>query len=171
MQKLGKLINEDVVYDIVEFKDPYGKVQYAKSRLNIGVIASNFEKYMGFRLGNHLTFIDSFSFMSQSLDRLSSNLTDDAFSYTRGAFPNDEQFRLIKRKGVYPYDYMDSFERFSEKSLPGIEDFYSILNDSGISESEYSHAKEVWSTFQIRDMGEYHDLYLRTDVLLLADVF
>ena len=171
MQKLGKLINEDVVYDIAEFKDPDGEVQYAKRSINIGVIASNFEKYMGFRLGNHLTFIDSFSFMSQSLDRLSSNLTDDAFSYTRGAFPNDEQFRLIKRKGVYPYDYMDSFERFSEKSLPGIEDFYSILNDTGISESDYSHAKEVWSTFQIRDMGEYHDLYLRTDVLLLADVF
>ena len=172
MQKLGKLINEDVVYDIAEFKDPDGEVHEAKHSINIGVIASNFEKYMGFRLGNHLTFIDSFSFMSQSLDRLiSSNLTDDAFSYTRGAFPNDEQFRLIKRKGVYPYDYMDSFERFSEKSLPGIEDFYSILNDTGISESDYSHAKEVWSTFQIRDMGEYHDLYLRTDVLLLADVF
>ena len=139
--------------------------------LDLSVIASNFEKYIGFNIGKHLTFIDSFSFMSQSLDRLSSNLTDDAFSYTRGAFPNDEQFRLIKRKGVYPYDYMDSFERFSEKSLPGIEDFYSILNDTGISESDYSHAKEVWSTFQIRDMGEYHDLYLRTDVLLLADVF
>ena len=77
MQKLGKLINENVVYDIFEFKDPDGNIQYAKSSMNIGVIASNFEKYMGFRLGKHLTFIDSFSFMSQSLDRLSSNLTDD----------------------------------------------------------------------------------------------
>ena len=118
-----------------------------------------------------MTFIDSFSFMSQSLDHLSSNLSDDAFFHTRGAFPNDEEFRLIKRKGVYPYDYMDSFERFSEKSLPRIEDFYSILNDVNISESDYSHAKRVWNTFQIRDLGDYHDLYLRTDVLLLADVF
>ena len=139
--------------------------------LDLSVIASNFEKYIGFNIGKHLTFIDSFSFMSPSLNRLVSNLSDDAFIHTRVAFPNDDQFRLIKRKGVYPYDYMDSFERFSQKSLPGIEDFYSILNDSGISESDYSHAKEVWSTFQIRDMGEYHDLYLRTDVLLLADVF
>ena len=77
----------------------------------------------------------------------------------------------MKRKGVYPYDYMDSFQRFSEKSLPGREDFYSILNDTNISESDYSHAKRVWSTFQIRDLGQYHDLYLKTDVLLLADVF
>ena len=171
MQKLGKLINEDVVYDIAEFKDPDGNLQYAKRSINIGVIASNFEKYMGFRLGNHLTFIDSFSFMSQSLDRLSSNLSDDAFFYSREAFPNDDQFRLIKKKGVYPYDYMDSFQRFSENSLPEIEDFYSILNDTNISASDYSHAKRVWSVFQIRDLGEYHDLYLRTDVLLLADVF
>ena len=152
MQKIGHLVRQDV-------------------NIDVGVIASNFEKYIGFNIGKHLTFIDSFSFMSQSLDRLSSNLSDDAFSYTREAFPNDEQFTLIKRKGVYPYDYMDSMERFSERFLPRIEDFYSILNDVNISESDYSHAKRVWSTFQIRDLGEYHDLYLRTDVLLLADVF
>ena len=171
MQKLGKLINDRVVYDIAEFKDPDGNIHESKRSMNIGVIASNFEKYMGFRLGNHLTFIDSFSFMSQSLDRLSSNLTDDAFFYSREAFPNDDQFALIKRKGVYPYDYMDSFQRFSEKSLPAIEDFYSILNETNISESDYSHVKRVWNAFQIKDLGEYHDLYLRTDVLLLADVF
>ena len=152
MQKIGHLVRQDV-------------------NIDVSVIAINFEKYIGFNIGKHLTFIDSFSFMSQSLDRLSSNLSDDAFFHTRGAFPNDEEFRLIKRKGVYPYDYMDSFERFSEKSLPRREDFYSILNDVNISESDYSHAKRVWNTFQIRDLGDYHDLYLRTDVILLADVF
>ena len=152
MQNIGHFIRQDL-------------------NIEVDVIASNFEKYIGFNIGKHLTFIDSFSFMSQSLDRLSSNLSDDAFFHTREAFPNDDQFRLIKKKGVYPYDYMDSFQRFSERSLPEIEDFYSILNDTNISESEYSHAKRVWSTFQIKDLGEYHDLYLRTDVLLLADVF
>ena len=171
MQKIGKLINEDLLNDTVKIKDPDGNISYEKKSMNIGVIASNFEKYIGFRLGRHLTFIDSFSFMSQSLDRLSSNLDDDALKYTRDCFPNDEQFKLIKRKGVYPYDYMDSFNRFNEKSLPKIDDFYSILNDTNISESDYSHAKEVWSTFKIKDLGEYHDLYLLTDVLLLADVF
>ena len=152
MQNIGHLIRQDF-------------------NINVDVIASNFEKYIGFRLGNYLTFIDSFSFMSQSLDRLSSNLSDNAFFYSKKAFPNDDQFRIIKRKGVYPYDYMDSFQRFSEKSLPAREDFYSILNDTNISESDYEHAKQVWSEFQIKDLGDYHDLYLRTDVLLLADVF
>ena len=108
---------------------------------------------------------------SAPIYRLAPCLSDDAFFHTREAFPNDDQFRLIKQKGVYPYDYMDSFQRFSERSLPEIEDFYSILNDTNISESDYEHAKRVWSTFQIKDLGEYHDLYLRTDVLLLADVF
>ena len=152
MQKIGDLIRRDV-------------------NINVGVMASNFEKYIGFRLGNHLTFIDSFSFMSQSLDRLSSNLSDNAFIYSKEAFPNDNEFTLIKKKGVYPYDYTDSFQRFSETSLPAILDFYSILNDTNISELDYEHAKKVWSVFKIRDLGEYHDLYLKTDVLLLADVF
>ena len=152
MQNIGHLIRQDL-------------------NIEVDVIASNFEKYIGFNIGKHLTFIDSFSFMSQSLDRLSSNLSDDAFFHTREAFPNDDQFRLIKQKGVYPYDYMDSFQRFSEKYLPEIEDFYSILNDTNISASDYEHAKRVWSLFQIRDLGQYHDLYLKTDVLLLADVF
>ena len=136
MQNIGHLVRQDL-------------------NIDVGVIASNFEKYIGFNIGKHLTFIDSFSFMSQSLDRLSSNLSDDAFFHTREAFPNDdvggvEKFRLIKQKGVYPYDYMDSFQRFSERSLPEIEDFYSILNDTNISESDYEHAKRVWSTFQIK---------------------
>ena len=152
MQNIGHLVRQDL-------------------NIDVDVIASNFEKYIGFNIGNHLSFKDSFSFMSQSLDRLSSNLGDNEFIYSREAFPNDEQFRLMKKKGVYPYDYMDSFRRFSEKSLPEIEDFYSILNDTNISESDYSHAKRVWSAFQIKDLGDYHDLYLRTDVLLLADVF
>ena len=131
MQKISDLIRRDV-------------------NINVGVIASNFEKYIGFRLGNHLTFIDSFSFMSQSLDRLSSNLSDNAFIYSKEAFPNDNEFRLIKKKGVYPYDYTDSFQRFSETSLPAISDFYSILNDTNISQLDYEHAKKVWSVFKIR---------------------
>ena len=143
--------------------------------LEVDVIAQNFEKYIGFNLGNdlgnHLTFIDSFSFMSQSLDRLSGNLSEDLLKYTRRAFPDPERFRLVRQKGVYPYDYMDSFSRFCETSLPQREDFYSILNDTNISEEDYSHAKNVWNTFRIKNLGEYHDLYLKTDVLLLTDVF
>ena len=77
----------------------------------------------------------------------------------------------MSQKGVYPSDYMDSFEKFNEKKLPTKDQFYSILNDQHITDDEYNHAKEVWNTFMIRTLGDYHDLYLVSNVLLLTDVF
>ena len=77
----------------------------------------------------------------------------------------------MKEKGVYPYDYMDSFCKFNDTQFPGREDFYSLLTDEDISDEDYSHAQKVWNTFQIKNMGEYHDLYLKCDILLLADDF
>ena len=72
--------------------------------------------------------------MSSSLDKLVSNLPNDAFKYTSEEIKNDKTLKLIKQKGVHPYDYMDSFNRFSEKKLPTKDDFYSILNDEHISD-------------------------------------
>ena len=66
---------------------------------------------------------------------------------------------------------MDSWDRFEEKRLPSIEDFYSKLNMSGISEKDYQHACKVWNEFGLKNMGDYHHLYLKTDVILLANVF
>ena len=109
------------------------------------------EKYMAFMLGNHLTFIDSFQFMSSRLD---SSLPNDALKKL-----DNKKLKLTKQKGVYPYDYMDSFDRFSEKKLPNKDDFYSILNDDHIFETQYVHAMKVWKTFKSKNMGEYHDLY------------
>lgn len=82
-----------------------------------------------------------------------------------------ERINLMTRKGVYPYEYMDSFERFNETSLPSKDKFYSSLTDDGIEDREYAHAHNVWNTFQMKTMRDYHDLYLITDTLLLADVF
>ena len=78
---------------------------------------------------------------------------------------------LLIRKGVYPYDYMDNFERFNETELPPIKEFYSRLNDSNVDVKDYEHAQKVWKHFDKKNMGEYHDLYLKTDVILLADIF
>ena len=77
----------------------------------------------------------------------------------------------MTKKGVYPYDYMDSFDKFEMTELPSKEEFYSQLNDEHISDEQYEHAKKVWETFKIENMGVYHDLYLNSDILLLADVF
>ena len=78
---------------------------------------------------------------------------------------------LVLQKGVYPYEYMDSFDRFQETELPPIGKFYSSLSDESISKKDYQHAQEVWETFNCENLGDYHDLYLKTDVTLLADVF
>ena len=159
---------------------------------NIGCIAENKEKYITFNvkisvaLGGvvnkdgeqvykkiQLRFIDSFRFMSLSLDKLASNLTDEQCKNLRWFYK--ENFNLMRRKGVYPYEYMDSWERFEETALPPIESFYSKLYMESISEKDYEHAQQAWDRITPEGdnvtMGDYHDVYLATDVLLLADVF
>ena len=160
MQEIGKIAKEHT----------YTNKKGEKVEMNINCIPNNMEKYMAFMLGNHLVFLDSFQFMSSSLDNLVKHLPDEAFKYTKQEFKK-EQFNLMKQKGVYPYDHMDSFEKFNKTELPTKEQFYSILNNEHISDEQYKHAQNVWDTFKLQSIGQYHDLYLKSDVLLLADVF
>ena len=81
------------------------------------------------------------------------------------------KFILLLRKGVYPYEYIDSYERFDETSLPDKEAYYSELNLTDIADEDHEHAQEVWEVFGIKNVGEYHDLYFQSNMLLLADVF
>ena len=81
------------------------------------------------------------------------------------------KFVLLLRKGVYPYEYTDTWERFNELSLPSKEDFYSNLNMEDISDIDYRHANNVFKVFKIENLGNYLDLYVQSDTLLLADVF
>ena len=78
---------------------------------------------------------------------------------------------LVKEKGVFPYEYMDGFKRFNEDKLPDKCEFFSSLKDKCISKDEYDRAINIWNVLKIKTLDEYHDLYLKTDVLLLADVF
>ena len=159
MQEIGAIVK----------KHTYTNKKGEKCQMNINAIPNNMEKYMAFMLGSNLTFIDSFQFMSSSLEKLVSNLPKESLKYTSKIFKN-EKLDLMSKKGVYPYDFMDSFDKFNEQ-LPKKEDFYSILNDEHISYEDYNHAQNVWNTFSLKNMGEYHDLYLKSDILLLADVF
>lgn len=77
----------------------------------------------------------------------------------------------MMRKGVYCYEYIDEASKFDETALPSINNFFSRLSESGITEEDYNHAQRVWNMLRIKNLGEYHDLYLKTDVVLLADVF
>ena len=160
MQQIGEIAK----------KHAYTNKKGEKQDLNINAIPNNMAKYMAFMLGNHLTFIDSFQFMSSSLDKLVSNLPKDDLIYTSKVFEG-KRLNLKPQKGVYPYDFMDSFEKFNQTELPAKKHFYSIINDQHITDDEYDHAKKVWKTFKIKTMGEYHNLYLGSDVLLLTDVF
>ena len=81
------------------------------------------------------------------------------------------KFVLLLRKGVYPYEYMDSWERINETSLPDKEAFYSKLNKEVITDEDYAHAQKVWKVFEIKNLLQCHDLYVQSDTLLLADVF
>ena len=80
-------------------------------------------------------------------------------------------FFLLLRKGIYPYEYMDSWERFDENRIPPKEAFCSELNLENITDKEYQHVKNVWEAFEIKNIGEYHDLYVQCDTFYLTDVF
>ena len=153
---------------------------------NIKCIPNNEEKYISFskeivvgeyknkkgekvEVKHEIRFLDSFKFMASSLESLVGNLGLEKLIETKKEF--GEKVKLISRKGIYPYDYMNGIKKFSEEKLPQKEKFFSKLNDCGISDEDYDHAQRIWKEFGMKNLGEYHDLYLKSDVLLLADVF
>ena len=138
--------------------------------LKISVIPNGLERYMRFTLNKNLIFIDSMLFMNSSLDKLVKSLSDKDFKYLGEEF-GDEQLKLVKEKGIYPCEYFNSFKKFNESRLPDIFEFFSSLKNRGINEKEYQRAINVWKVFKVKKLGEYYDLYLKTDVLLSCDVF
>ena len=97
-------------------------------------------------------------------------LTERFFNTYKFSNHDSNKFILLLRKGAYPYEYMDDWEKFNETSLLEKEDFYSHLNMEDIADADYAHAKRVCKDFEIKNLGEYHDLYVQSNTLLLADV-
>ncbi len=118
-----------------------------------------------------MRFLDSLKFTLKSLDSLTKTLGKEQFGTLTSQMSADpKSLDLLKRKGVFPYEFMTDFSKLSATSLPPKEAFYSQLTDSHISDEDYEHAQKVWKAFGCETMRDYHDLYLKTDVLLLADV-
>ena len=92
-------------------------------------------------------------------------------SYKKDFNKDFDKFILLIRKGVYPYEYMDSWERFDKKLLPKKENFYSSLNMEDVTDVDYRQVEKVWKDFKIKNIGVHHDFYVESDTLLLSDVF
>ena len=154
---------------------------------NIKCIPNNEEKYITFTktiiTGQYtnkkgevkdktfdIVFKDSLKFMSSSLGALVNNLPKDAFKNLLKYF-TPKQAEILKQKGFYPYEYMDSEKKFNDTKPPPQGAFYSKLSGKGINNKNYKHVWNVWNTFKMKIFKEYHELYNITDVLLLADVF
>ncbi|KAE9523724.1 hypothetical protein AGLY_015865 [Aphis glycines] len=143
----------------------------------ISVIPNSEEKFISFskHVSNNFSirFIDTLRFMASSLLTLSENLLTPGFEKFRETAKhfNAKDLPFVTRKVVYPYEYTVGWNKLEQTHLPEKADFYSTLTKSHIQEEDYEHAKTVWSHFECKNLGEYSDLYLKIDVLLLADVF
>ena len=149
----------------------------------ISVIPNTKEKYISFsqpftvsekgqqKVAYELRFLDSMRFLIASLESLVAGLPEHAFIDTKQHFNDPEVFELMCRKGVYPYNYIDSFAKYDEPGLPPIDKFYNEMNDSHASLIDYGHAKKVYKVLKCNSMGEYNDKYLTSDVVLLTDAY
>lgn len=145
---------------------------------SLRVIGQGMEKYLTLCYGDHIVIKDSLQFMAESLENLATSLLrsgEEQFRLLRREFAehaqNSAKWSMLLRKGIYPYDYMSDMERFSERALPAVESFFSTLRQEHCKPEDYKHALAVWKEFGCETMKDYHDLYLKADVLLLADVF
>ena len=171
-------------------------LELAESQHSLFVIAKNPEDYVGFSIqkppevlmeggvpvldaeGNHklipsckFKFLDSCNFLNASLDELVKNLPPEAFVHTeRLALSLDIPLKMLTRKGVFPYSYMDSPDRLAEMSLPPLECFYNGLKLEACKLEDYEFAQEMWMVGRCKTLWDFQEIYLRTDVALLADV-
>ena len=142
-----------------------------KFDVKISVIPNGLEKYMPFFGGKNLVFIDSMQFMNSSLDKLVKNLSNEDFKYLVQEF-GSENLEILKQKGTYPYEYMNSFERFNEEKSPARKCFFSStkigkidndgkISDGHVSMKDYMACEKIWDKFGMKNMGDYHDHYFK----------
>ena len=141
----------------------------SKFDVKISVIPNGLEKYMAFTINKNLVFIDSMQFMNSSPDSLIKNLSNNDFKSLSEEF-SGQFLKLLRQKGVYSYEYMDIFKKISENKLPDRRKIFSSLKDFCINEKDYLKWRNISNVFKMNTIGDYHGLYLKADVLLLADV-
>ena len=115
-----------------------------------------------------IRLLDSMKFISGSLDAISNNYSND-YKITISNFP-EESWNLISQKGVLPYNYLNNFEKLNESTLPNIEELYDILKLKKCKQEDYDRAIQIWNMFKCKSIKDYLAIYLKCDVLILADI-
>ena len=154
--------------------------QLAKTKGAFKLIPKTKEKYITFSKviesergvrPIEIKFIDSFQFLNSSLDDLSNSLIEKDFVNLMREFGDVKKCELLRKKGIYPYDYMSSWSQYNETQLPSKNSFFNSLKMEHVSDDQYARAQKIWNVFNINTLGQYTDLYLKCDVLLLCDIF
>ena len=137
--------------------------------MDIAVIPKGIDKYMSIIVNRHNTFIDSYQFYNSPLDTLASNLEDSDFKHLTSEFGIDK-LEILKRKDAYPYEWVDSYEKFKHSSLPEKKYFYSSLrygkrdrSDGHISDEQYQHLQNVWDIFNFNSSRIILGCYVKND--------
>ena len=146
--------------------------------VDIDVIPKGIDKYMSIIVNRHITFVDSLQLHNGSLDTLASNLNNEDFKHLTSEFGIAKLEILKRKKDAYPYEWVDSYEKFKYPSLPEEKYFYSSLKDGKrdrsnghISDEQYQHLQNVWNIFNFNTFEDFHNHYLKKDMLLLAGAF
>ena len=171
--------------------------KYGQQDCEISAIPNNEQKYISFskklkfkhndkEITFELRFIDTFAFMASSIETLGENIKKECFNKDKTidfeklkkCFPNlsahyteNEQLDMMTQKGIYPYEFMNNYNKMFVDKLPPIDRFYSSLHKERCKPEDYERAKKVWQMFDCKQFIDYHNLYLTVDVLLLADIW
>ena len=144
-------------------------LQNLDNKIPFSCLPRNSNKFISLQIESFI-FKDSYLFLNKSLDYLTKTIDDIDRISLKQEF-GEENYQLLTKKGIYPYDYFDNTKKYNEQKLPNKEEFFNKINNKNISDEDYNHAKNVFEKFECENLLDYSILYLKTDICHLADVF
>ena len=144
-------------------------LQNLDNKIPFSCLPRNSNKFISLQIGSFI-FKDSYLFLNKSLDYLTKTINDNDRISLKQEF-GEENYQLLTKKGIYPYDYFDNNKKYNEQKLPDKEEFFNKINNKNISDEDYEHAKNVFEKFNCKNLLDYSILYLKTDICHLSDVF
>ena len=144
-------------------------LQNFDNKIPFSCLPRNSNKFISLQIGSFI-FKDSYLFLSKSLDYLTGTIYDNDRISLKQEF-GEENYQLLTKKGIYPYDYFDNTKKYTEEKLPDKKEFFNKINNKDISDDDYNHAKNVFEKFKCKNLLDYSILYLKTDICHLSDIF